>query len=135
MRVKAWSNGKGVYGIRVGAQNRAEFFNANWEEIEVEWRVWCGGLDSQVGSGATALSLETVVPRSFASGCDGIVPQLAKAQSAGSRTDPAGGQSVPPGRLIDHPRQPLYLRPTRGAMQPCRYGMMRRKTPVRFLNI
>ena len=36
MRVKAWSNGKGVYGIRVGAQNRAEFFNANWEEIEVE---------------------------------------------------------------------------------------------------
>jgi hypothetical protein len=36
MRVKAWSNGRGVYGIRVGAQNRAKFFDASWAEIEVE---------------------------------------------------------------------------------------------------
>jgi hypothetical protein len=36
MRVTAWSNGKGVYGIRVGAKNRIAFFDASWEEIEVE---------------------------------------------------------------------------------------------------
>ena len=36
MRAKAWSNGKGVYGIRVGTQNRTEFFDKSWREIEVE---------------------------------------------------------------------------------------------------
>ena len=34
--VKAWSNGQGTYGLRIGAQNRDEHFDPTWTEIEVE---------------------------------------------------------------------------------------------------
>jgi hypothetical protein len=36
MFVKAWHNGKGTYGIRVGAKNRDKFFKSHWREIVVE---------------------------------------------------------------------------------------------------
>jgi hypothetical protein len=36
MNVKAWSNGKGVYGIRIGGANREKFFNPQWRQITVE---------------------------------------------------------------------------------------------------
>lgn len=36
MRVKAWSNGGGTYGIRIGAKNRADFFNSSWTEVSLE---------------------------------------------------------------------------------------------------
>lgn len=41
MRVTGWSNGSGVYGLRVGHANRDKFFDPNWRsiavEIESEW--------------------------------------------------------------------------------------------------
>jgi len=36
MEVKAWSNGKGTFGIRVGTDNRNRYFKPYWTEIEVE---------------------------------------------------------------------------------------------------
>lgn len=36
MLVKAWHNGKGTYGVRVGAKNRDNFFKPQWREIIVE---------------------------------------------------------------------------------------------------
>lgn len=36
MDAKAWNNGEGTYGIRVGFRNRDQFFNPDWTEIKVE---------------------------------------------------------------------------------------------------
>lgn len=36
MKVKAWSNGRGTYGVRVGAKNREEYFKKQWSGIVVE---------------------------------------------------------------------------------------------------
>lgn len=36
MRVSAWHNGSGTYGIRVGKANRDRFFESGWNSIEVE---------------------------------------------------------------------------------------------------
>lgn len=36
MQVTAWTNGSGIYGIRVGSANRNRFFQPIWEEIEVD---------------------------------------------------------------------------------------------------
>lgn len=36
MQVTAWSNGNGIYGIRVGRANRERFFQSSWKEIEVD---------------------------------------------------------------------------------------------------
>ncbi len=36
MRVSAWSNGAGTYGIRVGRSNRDDHFDTSWSQIEVE---------------------------------------------------------------------------------------------------
>lgn len=35
MRVTAWSNGSNGYGIRVGAVNRASYFDPAWKQIVV----------------------------------------------------------------------------------------------------
>jgi hypothetical protein len=36
MNASAWSNGAGLYGIRVGVANRDAYFNRSWTEIAVE---------------------------------------------------------------------------------------------------
>ena len=36
MRVTAWSNGSGAYGIRVGDAKRDRYFCRSWSSIEVE---------------------------------------------------------------------------------------------------
>ena len=36
MQASAWSNGGGVYGIRVGFPNRDKHFDKSWTEIELE---------------------------------------------------------------------------------------------------
>lgn len=36
MQVTAWSNGRGIYGIRVGSANRNAFFRREWQQITVE---------------------------------------------------------------------------------------------------
>jgi hypothetical protein len=36
MEARAWSSGQGNFGISVGAQNRDQYFDRAWTEIEVE---------------------------------------------------------------------------------------------------
>jgi hypothetical protein len=36
MEVAAWNNGGEQYGVRVGKDNRSQYFNPSWPQIEVE---------------------------------------------------------------------------------------------------
>ena len=36
MQVRAWSNGGGTYGLRIGMRNRDDFFRPQWDEIHME---------------------------------------------------------------------------------------------------
>jgi hypothetical protein len=36
VRVSAWSNGSGTFGVHVGARNRAVHFDPDWSEVTVE---------------------------------------------------------------------------------------------------
>jgi hypothetical protein len=36
MRVGAWSNGGGTFGLRIGTGNRDRFFDPAWDEIQLE---------------------------------------------------------------------------------------------------
>lgn len=60
MQVTAWSNGNGIYGIRVGRANRERFFQPSWQEIEVDIAGGvCINFDSREDFGETALNSET----------------------------------------------------------------------------
>ena len=36
MKVSAWNNGKGIYGVNIGKSNREQYFDSSWENIKVE---------------------------------------------------------------------------------------------------
>ena len=36
VQTRAWTNGSGTYGLRVGARNRDRFFKREWEEALLE---------------------------------------------------------------------------------------------------